>query len=121
MAGVSGNNLAKGMLSGMIGLVLSTIGLDPMMAVARYTFGASEFLDGIAFVPVMIGLFGLGEVLHQMATPASETAVRLAGRLGRILPSRDEIKKMTIPGIIGSGVGTIVGAIPAAGGDIPPQ
>ncbi|MDZ7638827.1 MAG: tripartite tricarboxylate transporter permease [Bryobacterales bacterium] len=118
MAGVSGNNLARGMLSGMIGLTISTIGLDPMMAVARYTFGNPEFLDGIAFVPVMIGLFGLGEVFHQMAHPSLEKVGTLSARFGRIWPNLSEWKRMAIPGLIGSGVGTVVGAIPAAGGDI---
>lgn len=118
MAGVSGNNLARGMLSGMIGLTLSTVGLDPMMAVARYTFGNAEFLDGIAFVPVMIGLFGLGEVFHQMASRDESATGELAAKFGRIWPTRDEWKRMRIPGLIGSGVGTLVGAIPAAGGDI---
>ncbi|MCU0227309.1 MAG: tripartite tricarboxylate transporter permease [Bryobacterales bacterium] len=123
MAGVSGNQMAKGMLSGMLGLLVSTIGLDPMMAVARFTFGQAEFYDGIAFVPVMIGLFGVGEVFHQMLTdgasarvgssPATPPAV-----LGRVLPDWAAWKRMLVPGAIGSGVGTVVGAIPAAGGDI---
>ncbi len=122
MAGVSGNQLAKGMLSGLLGLVISTIGLDPMMAVARFTFGQAEFFDGIAFVPVMIGLFGVGEVFHQMLTRKAEVAnisqetPKL--KLGRILPTAAAWKRMWLPGAIGSGVGTVVGAIPAAGGDI---
>lgn len=118
MAGVSGDKLARGMLSGMLGLALSTVGLDPMMAVARYTFGNPEFLDGIAFVPVMIGLFGLGEVFAQMASPSSEKIGPLAATLGRIRPTLAEWKRMALPGLLGSGIGTIVGAIPAAGGDI---
>jgi putative tricarboxylic transport membrane protein len=118
MAGVSGDKLARGMLSGMLGLALSTVGLDPMMAVARYTFGNPEFLDGIAFVPVMIGLFGLGEVFAQMASPSSEKIGPLAATLGRIRPTLSEWKRMAVPGLLGSGIGTVVGAIPAAGGDI---
>jgi putative tricarboxylic transport membrane protein len=140
MAGVSGNQLAKGMLSGLLGLAISTVGLDPMMAVARFTFGQAEFFDGVAFVPVMIGLFGVGEVFHQMlayrvpqrlfglgtasGTGQQTTAVEAATpspasiRIGRILPTASQWKRMLAPGLIGSGVGTVVGAIPAAGGDI---
>ncbi|MCW5963172.1 MAG: tripartite tricarboxylate transporter permease [Bryobacterales bacterium] len=122
MAGVSGNQLAKGMLSGILGLVISTVGLDPMMAVARFTFGQAEFFDGIAFVPVMIGLFGVGEVFHQMLAHRQQQAVSVgaavATRLGRVFPSAATWKRMWLPGAIGSGIGTVVGAIPAAGGDI---
>jgi putative tricarboxylic transport membrane protein len=118
MAGVSGDQLARGMLSGMLGLAISTVGLDPMMAVARYTFGNPEFLDGISFVPVMIGLFGLGEVFAQMASPTGEGVGELAEKLGRIRPTVGEWKRMLLPGLLGSSLGTMVGAIPAAGGDI---
>ena len=117
MAGVSGSNVVKGMLAGMLGLALATVGLDPMTAYPRYTFGASEFLDGIAFVPVMIGLFGLGEVLGQMSTRHGKLD-QLPSALGRILPRAREWKRMVAPGLLGSGLGTFVGAIPAAGGDI---
>ncbi len=117
MAGVSTGNVLKGMLAGMLGLALSSVGLDPMTAYPRFTFGMPDFLDGIAFVPVMIGLFGLGEVFSQM------TERRAAGKggpiaLGRIWPRKDEWKRMGVPGVMGSGLGTFVGAIPAAGGDI---
>lgn len=117
MAGVSGRNVLKGMLGGMLGLALATVGLDPMTAYPRYTFGSTEFLDGIAFVPVMIGLFGLGEVLGQMSDKHGKT-VSLPGALGSIWPKLTEWKRMVLPGLLGSGLGTFVGAIPAAGGDI---
>ncbi|MBK9167478.1 MAG: tripartite tricarboxylate transporter permease [Bryobacterales bacterium] len=101
----------------MAGLALATVGLDPITAAPRYTFGQSEFLDGIAFVPVMIGLFGLGEVLGQM-TERRTAAGPPPEDLGRIWPSVAEFRAMAIPGAVGAGLGTFVGAIPAAGGDI---
>ncbi len=117
MAGVSGGRVIQGMLAGMLGLALATVGLDPMTAYPRYTFGQSEFLDGISFVPVMIGLFGLAEVLTQISERHKTTALP-SGALGRIWPRAAEWKKM-IPGTIaGAGLGTFVGAVPAAGGDI---
>ena len=117
MAGVSGGRVIQGMLAGMLGLALATVGLDPMTAYPRYTFGQSEFLDGISFVPVMIGLFGLAEVLTQISERHKITNLP-PGALGRIWPRLDEWKKM-IPGTIaGAGLGTFVGAVPAAGGDI---
>jgi putative tricarboxylic transport membrane protein len=117
MAGVSGRNVIKGMLAGMLGLALATVGLDPMTAYPRYTFGNSNFLDGIAFVPVMIGLFGLGEVLEQMSQK-HVTLQQLPSALGRIWPRLQEWRRMGLSGIMGATLGTFVGAIPAAGGDI---
>ena len=117
MAGVSGGHVLKGMLAGMLGLVFSTVGLDPMTAYPRFTFGSSEFLDGIAFVPVMIGLFGLGEVLGQMSERHGRD-LDSPPALGRVWPKLAEWKRMARPGLLGSGLGTFVGAIPAAGGDI---
>ena len=105
------------MLAGMLGLALALVGLDPMTAYPRYTFGMSEFLDGISFVPVMIGLFGLAEVLVQISERHSIREIPAAA-LGRILPRAAEWKKMLPAMFGGATLGTLVGAIPAAGGDI---
>lgn len=117
MAGVSGGRVLKGMLAGMLGLALATVGLDPMTAFPRFTFGQAEFMDGIAFVPVMIGLFGLTEVLVQISERKKGTEAKVSG-IGRIWPRKREIKKMVAPAAAGAVIGTIVGAVPAAGGDI---
>jgi putative tricarboxylic transport membrane protein len=117
MAGVSGDRVIKGMLAGMLGLALATVGLDPMTAYPRYTFGRSEFLDGISFVPVMIGLFGLAEVLVQISERHGKFE-EAPSKLGRIWPRLAQWKRM-LPGMLtGAGIGTFVGAVPAAGGDI---
>ena len=117
MAGVSGGRVIKGMLAGMLGLALATVGLDPMTAYPRFTFGYAEFMDGIAFVPVMIGLFGLTEVLVQISEKGKKTDAEIGG-IGRIWPSKHEFRKMMPSAVMGASIGTIVGAVPAAGGDI---
>lgn len=117
MAGVSGGRVLKGLLAGMLGLALATVGLDPMTAYPRFTFGRAEFLDGIAFVPVMIGLFGLSEVLVQISERRNQPEAKPA-LIGRIWPRLAEWRRM-LPAILGgAGIGTAVGAVPAAGGDI---
>lgn len=117
MAGVSGQHVLKGMLAGALGLAVALVGLDPMTAYPRYTLGFSEFLDGISFVPVMIGLFGLGEVLLQVSE--RNAGKRFASAmLGRILPRAREVRTMLATTFSGATIGTLVGAIPAAGGDI---
>lgn len=117
MAGISRDRVLKGLLAGTLGLALALVGLDPMTAYPRYAFGMSEFLDGISFVPVMIGLFGLAEVLVQISERHSIRGLTDAA-LGRILPRREEWKRMLPSMLSGAGLGTIVGAIPASGGDI---
>lgn len=117
MAGVSGERVIKGMLAGMLGLGIATVGLDPMTAYPRYTFGQSEFLDGISFVPVMIGLFGLAEVLIQISDRWGKLD-QAPSKLGRIWPAWMEWKRMLPSTFTGAGIGTFVGAVPAAGGDI---
>ena len=117
MAGVSGERVLQGLLAGLLGLALATVGLDPMTAYPRYTFGVSAFLDGISFVPVMIGLFGFAEVLTQIAMGSRRLAAA-EGDFGRVLPTGGEWRRM-LPGLAtGAGLGTLVGAVPAAGGDI---
>ena len=118
MAGVSGERVFKGLLAGALGLALATVGLDPMTAYPRFTFGVADFLDGISFVPVMIGLFGFAEVLTQVASGASQTAKLPVGDLGRVFPRGVEWRRILGPGTLGAVTGSLVGAIPAAGGDI---
>jgi putative tricarboxylic transport membrane protein len=117
MAGVSGDAVLKGLLAGLLGLAIAMVGLDPMTAYPRYTFGSSAFLDGVAFVPAMIGLFGVGEVLYQIAH-ARQREQAAPPTLGSVWPARADWRRMAIPGAIGSTIGSLVGAIPAAGGDI---
>ena len=73
MVSVSQGSIIKGMLLGFFGMMLSTVGLDKMLAFQRYTGGNIYLLDGITFIPVMIGLFGLGEMAYQICdTPRAE-------------------------------------------------
>ncbi|WP_428769238.1 tripartite tricarboxylate transporter permease [Treponema sp. HNW] len=124
MITVSGKDILKGFLMGFTGLLISTIGLDPILSVKRYTLGQTDLLSGISFIPVMIGMFGLGEVLYQIFTRSKEKEAREAAlkkenlALGRIFPTRNEFKAMAIPTLLASLVATIIGAIPAAGADI---
>ena len=119
MAGVSGKHVIKGLLAGTLGLGLATVGLDPMTAFPRFNFGVADFLDGISFVPVMIGLFGLSEVLTQAAQRGDRSLDAPGGAaLGRTLPTMAEAKQVAPSAFAGAAIGTLVGAIPAAGGDV---
>ena len=124
MVAVSGGDILKGLILGLVGILLSCIGIDPILGIRRFTFGSVNLLAGISFIPVMIGMFGIGEVLYQIFTrnkqqEAMEDQARKEGKdLGRIFLNKDERKGLLSRGIITSLVATIIGAIPAAGGDI---
>ena len=124
MVAVSGGDVLKGLILGLAGIMLSTIGLDPILAVKRFTFNNINLLAGISFIPVMIGMFGIGEVMYQIFTRNREQeakdieARKVNLALGKVLPSKEEMKGLMPRGVIASIVATVIGAIPAAGGDI---
>ena len=124
MVAVSNGKVLKGLMLGFLGLLLSTVGLCPISGLQRFTFGSIELQSGINFIPVMIGLLGLGEVFFQIYEYNAEKAAeehearKVKQKLGRILPTASEMKKWTPRCIISGIAATIIGAIPAAGGDI---
>lgn len=120
MISVSGSSILKGLITGVIGLILATVGLDPMLSIPRFTFDNVHFMEGVSFIPVMIGLFGVGEILNQILTQDKEEKKLKPDLkdLGRVLPTLAEFKRL-IPSTIMSGtLSSVIGAIPGAGGDI---
>ena len=122
MAAVSSGSIIKGLILGVAGLLISTVGVDPMHGLKRFTFGNTNLLDGISFVPVMIGMFGLSEVLFQISKYRNEDE-RSKEDLSKIKINRVFMKwaqyVVTIPSTIMSCVvSVVIGAIPGAGGDI---
>ena len=117
MIEVSGGKIVKGMIAGLFGLALGTIGQDPLDGTDRFTFGVPQLIEGIPFIAVIIGLFGITEVFSQMLEKVHAHS-RAVTTFGRWWPNREELRAMVKPVGIGSGVGTVVGILPAAGGDI---
>ena len=124
MIAVSTGKVLKGLILGFLGLFLSTVGIDPVSGLKRFTFGSIQLQAGISIIPVMIGLLGLGEIFFQIYEYNEEQAKeemearKVSQKLGRILPTAKEMKKWTPRCILTGIVATVIGAIPAAGGDI---
>ena len=72
-ATVSAGNTFKGLLAAALGILISTVGIDNVSGTARFTFGTAALSGGIQFIPVMIGLFGLSEVLRNVTRGEGET------------------------------------------------
>jgi len=120
MVAVSGKSILKGMISGFIGFSIALVGLDPIFGSERFTFGRMELLSGISFVPVMIGLFGIGEVLSQIFTKSRTTSAdaQTVTQIKRVIPTFKEVKDLTPVALLSSLIGVVIGVIPGAGADI---
>lgn len=116
MAYVSGKSLIKGLIAGALGLLLATIGSDPGSGILRYTFGNVNLITGVDIIPVLIGLFGLTEVLINVSKCGIKKKVEQ--RIGKILPSFKVIREHAGTLLRSSVLGVVVGAAPAAGGTI---
>jgi putative tricarboxylic transport membrane protein len=112
---VSGDSLIKGLIAGFAGLLLSTVGLDPMEAFPRFTGGFTELFN-VPFVPVMIGLFAASEGFKSLGQEQTRHELKVV--IGRIIPPWVEFRGMITTILRSSGLGVIVGIIPGAGADI---
>jgi len=112
-AGIGGGSAAKALAAGAIGLLLATVGTDSGTGIERFTFGELEFLDGIDFTVVVIGLFAVAEVLELIERRGDAVeAVPEVGRGG--LAIADIV--MTLPTMLRSALaGFVVGVLPGAG------
>jgi putative tricarboxylic transport membrane protein len=99
---LSGASLVKGLGAGVIGLILSTVGTDMASGTPRFNFGSIALMRGLDLIPLIIGLFGIGEILIS----AEEGVGKIyEGKLGKMTPRGAELKK----GLLASGRGTVLG------------
>nr|WP_241744175.1 tripartite tricarboxylate transporter permease [Cellulosimicrobium arenosum] len=117
MISISSKSILKGVIAGIVGLAIATVGRDPITGDERFVYGVNDLNSGLPFIAVIIGLFGIAELFDQLLTHR-EQSVRPISALGRWWPTRGELKQMRKPFALGSVIGTVVGVVPAAGGDI---
>jgi putative tricarboxylic transport membrane protein len=111
--------LIKGLLSGAIGLVIVTVGQDPVMGTARFTFGDVNMMAGISFLTAMIGLFAVPQLVENLIEMRDEKKSGLSQiNLGSVFPSPADLKLMRVPVSIGAVTGSFLGILPGAGGPI---
>ena len=113
IAGVSGNQLLKGLGAACLGLLLATVGLDIIYGTNRFVFGQVDLMAGLNFIPVLIGLFALPEIIAyygNVEEPREHNP--LAGKGASIRDFLDNLKTI----VRGSVIGVVLGAIPGIGG-----
>jgi putative tricarboxylic transport membrane protein len=115
---VSGNNLRRGAISGLIGLFFASVGIDPILGHPRFTFGIPQLLGGVNFVVALIGVFAIGEVLAGIENLDDATPIpqRL---LGLLVSVRDTVRHW-ICLLTSALIGTFIGVLPGVGGTVAP-
>ena len=121
IATVSGDSLVKGLISGILGLLLATVGMDSLYGVTRFTFGNINLTGGLNIIPVLIGLFAIPEMIKQLKerklnpqkTTIIDTDAMVSNQENRI--TWHEFKGVFRTIIRGSIIGSIIGVIPGVG------
>ncbi len=114
-------SLIKGLLSAVIGLMIVTIGQDPMVGTSRFTFDQVNLISGIHFLTALIGLFAIPQLYDNISELVrGDGRARTKLNISRILPSWADIRSIRLPVSIGAPVGSFLGILPAAGGPIAP-
>ncbi len=113
---ISGKSILKGLISGIFGLMITMIGYDPLSGCPRLTFGSTELLGGITFIPALIGLFGYSQVFQGIEKILVLPTVK--SELKHIIPKLNEIKSVFKTMVKSALIGTFIGAVPGTGCDI---
>lgn len=113
---ISDESLLKGTIVVLIGLLLTTIGFDPLSGVPRFTFDNDNLLGGITFIPVLIGLFGFAQVFRNIEDIGVVPQVK--SKVGQILPKLKEIKSLIPTMLKGGSIGSFMGSVPGLGCDV---
>lgn len=117
---ISSEHLAKGLIGGVIGLLIATIGVDSFTGYTRFTFDSMYLMSGISFVPILIGLFAFSQIIiNTLDNGMDETAsVELKTSFRQTLSHLKLVSKLKMTLLRSSLIGTFVGSIPGAGGDV---
>ena len=115
---LSKGSLAKALMMAAVGLLLSSVGTDTISALPRFTFGIITLNDGIGIVPVVMGLFGVAEILANCEKSSKEVKV-FEAKVSQLLPGKEDWKRSAGPIGRGTVLGFLVGLLPGAGGVLP--
>ncbi|RZI41756.1 tripartite tricarboxylate transporter permease [Herbaspirillum sp. HC18] len=97
----------------LLGLLLGLVGTDVNSGTPRYTFGQAELADGINFVVVAMGMFGLGEIINNLEQ--EETRSLVMAKVTGLMPTREDFRRMAAPILRGTALGSILGILPGGG------
>jgi putative tricarboxylic transport membrane protein len=111
-----GGGLVKGLMMGLVGLMIATIGVDPQVGNTRFMFGQLWLMDGIDFLVLAVALFGIGEVLASVEQGLVPPKVELTIR--NLMPTRLDFVRSRFAVLRGTVIGFLIGVLPGAGATI---
>lgn len=122
ISSLTGKSPVKGLLAGVFGILIATVGMDPISGYPRFTFGHPALLDGFSLIPVLIGLFSASQAFSLMISSklSKDEGIELSQIptvVGRVVPKFKEILRLTPNMGRSSIIGTIIGIIPGVGTD----
>ena len=106
-------SIVKALAMLVLGLLLGMVGSDIFEGTPRFTLGISEFADGLNFVAVAVGVFGVAEILRNLEN--EKTRSILMSKVEGLMPSREDFRRMAGPILRGTGIGSALGVLPGGG------
>lgn len=116
LATISAGGTVKNLMGGVFGVWLATIGAEPTTGIERFMFGNYELYEGLAFVPVFIGLFAMSELLVQ--SKRLNRVIDAIGLKAVKLPTKEDYKRIWKTVLRSCGIGTFIGVLPAEGATV---
>ncbi|WP_417708702.1 tripartite tricarboxylate transporter permease [Roseibium aggregatum] len=113
IASIGHGSVLKALMAGLLGLGVATIGIDPLTGMPRFTFGSMMLLTGVGFVPAIIGIFALAEVLQRFGEGPQKGYV--IDDVSTELPTISEFIQTRVTLLRSSVIGTVIGALPGVG------
>ncbi len=111
-------SVVKSLAMVLLGLLIGFIGIDVNSGISRMTFGIPELGDGLDFVPVAMGLFGLAEIIANLERPPAQRVV--SQNIRDLIPSRADLKAAFPAMVRGTAIGSFLGVLPGGGAALPP-
>jgi putative tricarboxylic transport membrane protein len=106
-------SILKALAMVVLGLILGLVGTDIYTGAPRFTFGITEYADGLSFVALAVGVFGIAEILRNLEGEQDRSV--LGTKLGGLFPSREDLKRMVAPMVRGTAIGSVLGILPGGG------
>jgi putative tricarboxylic transport membrane protein len=106
----------RALVAAVLGMLVAQVGIDPVMGTARFTFGRSELYEGVSIIAVVMGLFGLGEVLANVERRAARAS---APAIGSLWLTRRDARDSAGPVARGTAIGFVLGLVPGLGSMVP--
>jgi putative tricarboxylic transport membrane protein len=109
-------NVLKSIGMVVLGVALGLVGTDVQTGQQRFTFNVPELSDGIGFVPLAMGMFGIAEIIRNLEMPESRST--LTGKIGRLYLNKEEWKRVIGPIARGTTLGSVIGILPGGGASL---